>query len=179
LFSKACQWIVLNRIYLSIYILFCRGRSNINKDWDPTTYWCMFQATICISSVICDGIFYIQWVEIGCNFSFCWYGWLIINHLIYLGCLLLLLPSIDHFQQVEDYVRAARGNWQMLKLVTGFICHTLIEETTVLNVSDQRLIIMGWWYRDPCPFAKRIYIVFIIHCTHSSCFILWCVTTVS
>jgi hypothetical protein len=56
-------------------------KMKIWKGWDPINWFnsatvlCLFQARICMSNVICLGLFYVQWFEVRGGCTFCWYWW--------------------------------------------------------------------------------------------------------
>jgi len=86
------------------------------------------QARTWISSVIICGLFYVQWVEVKCDFSFCWYWW----HCwpsqfnLYFHNQSLILYYTMNFSCVFSYLF-----WRLLFLDQMSYCHYL---TSVISI---------------------------------------------
>jgi len=71
----------LSFVYLFIYLLSLEIKLSRRECWDhinrfiSVTFVCLSQARTCISNVTCCGFFYVQWVKVGCDCSFCWHWW--------------------------------------------------------------------------------------------------------
>jgi hypothetical protein len=45
------------------------------NQFNPSTLLYLSQARTRISNVICHDLFYVEWIEVRCDSSFCWYWW--------------------------------------------------------------------------------------------------------